>query len=47
MLLGCIADDFTGAADLASMLVKHGMRTTSVCRVPMRQRWMPTRWWWR
>src|ERR1700723_4018098 len=27
MLLGCIADDFTGATDLASMLVKHGMRT--------------------
>jgi 3-dehydrotetronate 4-kinase len=27
MLLGCIADDYTGATDLASMLVKHGMRT--------------------
>ena len=27
MLLGCIADDFTGATDLASMLVGSGMRT--------------------
>jgi uncharacterized protein YgbK (DUF1537 family) len=27
VLLGCIADDFTGATDLASMLVRHGMRT--------------------
>lgn len=27
MLLGCIADDFTGATDLASMLVKQGLRT--------------------
>jgi len=27
MLLGCIADDFTGATDLANMLVKGGMRT--------------------
>ncbi|MCS0467743.1 four-carbon acid sugar kinase family protein, partial [Burkholderia mallei] len=26
-LLGCIADDFTGATDLANMLVKSGMRT--------------------
>lgn len=29
-LLGCIADDFTGATDLASMLVLHGMRTVQV-----------------
>ncbi len=27
MLLDCIADDYTGATDLASVLVKHGMRT--------------------
>ena len=33
-LLGCIADDFTGATDLASMLVKHGMRTVQVIGVP-------------
>lgn len=26
-LLGCIADDFTGATDLANMLVRGGMRT--------------------
>ncbi len=33
-LLGCIADDFTGATDLASMLVKNGMRTVQVIGVP-------------
>ncbi|UPG71104.1 four-carbon acid sugar kinase family protein [Roseomonas gilardii subsp. gilardii] len=33
-LLGCIADDFTGATDLASMLVRHGMRTIQVIGVP-------------
>ena len=33
-LLGCIADDFTGATDLAGMLVKHGMRTVQVIGVP-------------
>src|SRR3972149_3487981 len=27
MLIGCIADDFTGATDLANMLVQGGMRT--------------------
>ena len=26
ILLGCIADDFTGATDLASMVVKQGLR---------------------
>ena len=26
-LLGIIADDFTGATDIAGMLVKNGMRT--------------------
>lgn len=34
MLLGCIADDFTGATDLASMLVKNGMRTVQWIGVP-------------
>ncbi|MBB4265460.1 3-oxo-tetronate kinase [Roseospira visakhapatnamensis] len=33
-LLGCIADDFTGATDLASMLVREGMRTIQVIGVP-------------
>jgi uncharacterized protein YgbK (DUF1537 family) len=33
-LLGCIADDFTGATDLAGMLVKHGMRTVQMLGVP-------------
>jgi 3-dehydrotetronate 4-kinase len=33
-LLGCIADDFTGATDLASMLVKNGMRTIQMIGVP-------------
>ncbi|MBV9655824.1 MAG: four-carbon acid sugar kinase family protein [Acetobacteraceae bacterium] len=33
-LLGCIADDFTGATDLASMLVKGGMSTVQVIGVP-------------
>jgi uncharacterized protein YgbK (DUF1537 family) len=33
VLLGCIADDFTGATDLASMLVKHGMRTVQTIGV--------------
>ncbi|MBE9604993.1 four-carbon acid sugar kinase family protein [Acetobacteraceae bacterium H6797] len=33
-LLGCIADDFTGATDLASMLVRHGMTAVQVIGVP-------------
>ncbi|MGF6575157.1 uncharacterized protein YgbK (DUF1537 family) [Paraburkholderia sp. GAS333] len=33
-LLGCIADDFTGATDLASMLVRGGMRTVQTNGVP-------------
>jgi uncharacterized protein YgbK (DUF1537 family) len=33
-LLGCVADDFTGATDLASMLVKNGMRAVQVIGVP-------------
>jgi uncharacterized protein YgbK (DUF1537 family) len=34
MLLGCIADDFTGATDLASMLVAGGMRTVQTIGIP-------------
>jgi uncharacterized protein YgbK (DUF1537 family) len=34
MMLGCIADDFTGATDLASMLVKGGMRSIQAIGVP-------------
>ena len=34
MLLGAIADDFTGATDLCSMLVRGGMRTVQVIGVP-------------
>lgn len=34
ILLGCIADDFTGATDLANTLVRHGMRTVQLIGVP-------------
>ncbi|MEM1306870.1 MAG: 3-oxo-tetronate kinase [Pseudomonadota bacterium] len=34
MLLGCIADDITGATDLALMLSRSGMRTIQVMGVP-------------
>ncbi len=34
MLLGCIADDLTGATDLALMLTRNGMRTVQVMGVP-------------
>jgi 3-dehydrotetronate 4-kinase len=33
-LLGCIADDFTGATDLANNLVRSGMRTLQTIGVP-------------
>jgi uncharacterized protein YgbK (DUF1537 family) len=33
-LLGCIADDFTGATDLASTLVRHGMQSVQTIGVP-------------
>lgn len=33
-ILGCIADDFTGATDLASTLVREGMPTVQVIGVP-------------
>jgi 3-dehydrotetronate 4-kinase len=34
MLLGCIADDFTGATDLANTLSRRGMRTVQTIGVP-------------
>ena len=34
LLLGAIADDFTGATDLASTLVRQGMRAVQVIGVP-------------
>ena len=34
ILLGCIADDFTGATDLANNLVRAGMRTLQTIGVP-------------
>ena len=33
-LLGCIADDFTGATDLANMLVRGGMRAVQTIGAP-------------
>ena len=33
-LLGCIADDFTGATDLGSTLVRNGMRVVQVIGAP-------------
>ncbi len=36
-LLGCIADDFTGATDLANMLVRGGMRTVQSIGIPTRE----------
>ena len=41
MLLGAIADDFTGATDLCSMLVRGGMRTMQVIGVPSADQPMP------
>jgi uncharacterized protein YgbK (DUF1537 family) len=37
MLLGCIADDFTGASDLANTLAREGMRTRMFIGVPDRR----------
>ena len=34
IILGCIADDFTGATDLANTLVKKGMPTIQLIGVP-------------
>ena len=33
-LIGCIADDFTGATDLANNLVRAGMRCVQTIGVP-------------
>jgi uncharacterized protein YgbK (DUF1537 family) len=41
VLLGCIADDFTGATDLANTLVKAGMRTIQLLGVPKRELQVP------
>jgi uncharacterized protein YgbK (DUF1537 family) len=35
MILGVIADDFTGGTDVASMLVRAGLRTVQVIGVPL------------
>jgi len=40
-LLGCIADDLTGATDLAGMLVRGGMRTVQVIGVPASDQPLP------
>ena len=34
MLLGCIADDLTGATDLALMLTREGLRTLQTTGLP-------------
>ncbi|HEX5697315.1 MAG TPA: four-carbon acid sugar kinase family protein, partial [Rhodoferax sp.] len=34
IVLGCIADDFTGATDLANNLVRAGMRVVQAMGVP-------------
>src|SRR4029079_6244446 len=34
MMLGCIADDFTGATDLGNSLVRGGLRAAQTIRVP-------------
>ena len=41
LLLGCVADDFTGATDLASTLVKAGMRTVQLLGVPRHELAVP------
>jgi uncharacterized protein YgbK (DUF1537 family) len=41
VLLGCVADDFTGATDLANTLVKAGMRTVQLLGVPRRTLTLP------
>ena len=35
-MLGCIADDFTGATDLANILVGNGMRVVQAIGIPDR-----------
>ncbi len=41
MLLGCIADDLTGAADHANTLVRQGMRTVQAIGVPDEETVLP------
>jgi hypothetical protein len=43
MLLGCIADDFTGATDLAATLVRAGMRTVQEIKSAIEQLSLETR----
>ena len=40
VLLGAIADDFTGATDLANTLVKQGMNTVQLIGVPDSKNWV-------
>ena len=50
MLLGAIADDFTGATDLCSMLVQGRHANGAIDRRAARRvsrRRMPMQWWWR
>ncbi len=41
LLLGCIADDFTGATDLANTLVKSGLRTVQLIGLPVEETLVP------
>jgi 3-dehydrotetronate 4-kinase len=41
LLLGCIADDLTGATDLANMLAREGMRTVQTIGIPARELALP------
>ena len=34
IVLGCIADDYTGASDLANTLTKNGLRTIQTIGIP-------------
>ncbi|WEJ08758.1 four-carbon acid sugar kinase family protein (plasmid) [Sinorhizobium sp. K101] len=34
LLIGCVADDFTGATDVAGIFAKSGMKTTVLIDVP-------------
>src|SRR6188474_2086550 len=40
-LLGCIADDFTGATDLANTLTRRGMSTVVLLGMPDEERSVP------
>ena len=41
VLLGCVADDFTGATDLANTLVKNGLSTVQLLGVPAAETAVP------